>query len=137
MSSNYVCHVAQFPDTAEPAHVESPVVHAPLSPPPTLKKVTSPFPKDPIENPSSQERSRKCNLTPDILSKRTRRVQFSVLYIVVTLLGLFCWWRSGYIQDLESLKQRASHLTKDFLLPTALDGLHFIPATNPNFHVSG
>ena len=120
VSSNYTYNIAHIPDPAEPAHVESPIAQAPLSPPPTLKKFTALLSERSPENRGFQERSRKCNFDTLLLSKGTRRVQLRVLYIVVTLLGLFCWWRSGYIQDLGGLKQRANHLTKDLLLPSAL-----------------
>ena len=119
----------------ELVRVESPVDRAPLSPPPTLKKSASLLFPSPPRDEKQQKISQTCIHGALRPCKYARRFQIRVLYVLATLLGLFCWWRSGHVQNIEYLKQRASNITKDVLLPQSLEGLHFIPASSRNFHV--
>lgn len=132
MSSDNTCDVHQV---LEPVRIDSSILRAPLSPPPTIKKYTSFFFPSPLRDEKHQNISRKCTYGALRPCKYPRRTQVTTFYILATLLGLFCWWRSGHVQNLEYLKQRASDIKKNLLLPQALEGLHFIPASNRNFHV--
>lgn len=132
-STDSHCEVHQLP---EPVYVQSHVVHAPLSPPPTIKKFVSIFSTSPFHIRDSQKSSGKGKLNQLVPGQGSRRTHVKLFYIFAVLLALFCWWRSGTEQDFEILRQRANTLTKNLLPPSVLDGLHFIPANNQHIHVS-
>jgi hypothetical protein len=123
----------------EPVYVPSQIVHTPLSPPPTVKKIVSIFSTSPFHVHDSQRRSRRSKLNPldpGQSSQSPRCSYVKLCYVLFVLLALFCWWRSGTAQDLESMRQRANNLPKNLLPSSPLDGLYFIPANNRHIHVS-
>ena len=133
MSSDSTYNIRRFP---EPIHVDPAIIQAPPSPPSTVKKVASLSPECSPQDEEYWERPRKCYFGALLPFKVTRRIRVRVLYVFAALLGLVCWWKRGRMQDIDYLKQRASYLTEDFLLSPALEGLHFIPASNRNIRVS-
>lgn len=116
-----------------PVYVQSSPLQAPLSPPPTVKKIAPLFSASlSSQEPGFQVRSPQCSNNQLMAFHLARRVRPRLFCILAALLGLFCWWRSGSVQDFGGLRKKAN----DLLLPSVLDGSHFIPASNKQLHVN-
>lgn len=133
-TSNYNLH--NINHSSEPGQAQALLLNAPPSPPPTLKKSVFIFSPISSHNREPQTRIRRCGLIaqqPFHLAKQTGVKWF---WVLVGLLGVFCWWKSGNVEDLENLRHQANEMTKSLLLLPVLDGMHFTPATNQHIRVS-
>lgn len=116
----------------EPFHIQTnSIVHAPLSPPPSVKRSAFLPPTSLEREHDSQKSSGEYTSTRLRGFQDPRRIRVRLFLILAALLGLFCWSRGRSAQGFRDLKETANIL----LLPSALDGFHFIPASNPHFHV--
>ena len=120
----------------EPVHVHSYPAHAPLSPPPTVKKSASIFSSDSSPDQDSRRRSWRCIPNPLVSSQRLHGTRARSCFVLFVLVALVCWWRSRFQQDFETIKQKKNLLTKNLRPSPVLDGLHFLPANNQHIHVS-
>lgn len=120
----------------EPVHVHSYPAHAPLSPPPTVKKSASNISNNSSPDQHSRRKTWRCIPNPLVSSQGLRRPQARYCFVLFVLVALGCWWRSRIQQDFEIIKQKKNLLTKNLQLSPVLDGLQFLPANNQHIHVS-
>jgi hypothetical protein len=120
----------------EPVHVHSYPPHAPLSPPPTVKKSASNFSSDSSPDQDSPRKSWRCIPNPLVSSQRLRCLRARCCFVLFVLVALVCWWRSRIQEDFEIIKPKKNLLTKNLRLSPVFDGLQFLPANNQHIHVS-
>ena len=125
-------HLDDADRVPEPVQLQSNLVHASHSPPPSAEKCAFLPSKSPAQDHDCQKILGKCISNRSLPFRPAHRIRFKLFLILAALLGLFCWWRGGSAQSFQDLKQGANSL----LLPPALDGFHFIPASNRHIHVS-
>lgn len=116
--------------------VPTQLLNAPPSPPPTIKKFVSILSPTSSNHRDPQTRLRQCRSITQQQFQLTKRARVTLFWVLVGLLGVLCWWKSGNIQDLEILRHRANEMAKALLLPPVLDGMYFIPASDQHIRVS-
>lgn len=126
-------HVHQLP---QPVHVHSYAAHAPLSPPPTVKKSASILSSGSSPDQDSWKNSWRHIPTPLVSSQRFRYTRVRSCFVLFVLFVLVCWWRRRIQQDFEIISPRKHMLMKNLGPSPVLDGLHFFPASNQHIHVS-
>ncbi len=126
-------HAHQLP---EPVYVHSYPAHAPLSPPPTVKKSASILSSGSSPDQDSRRRSWRRIPSPLVSNQRLRLTRARSCFILFVLFVLVCWWRRRIQQDLEIIRLKMSIATKNVGSSPVLDGLQFIPANNQHIHVS-
>jgi hypothetical protein len=132
MSPNPLNNTSSCPLPCQPAQTEDHALHAPLSPPPTVRKALTPKLKD----QDYHDTPHRWGLIPLRTTQAKGRTSIHLFFLFAVLLGLLCWWKRGSHHDLENWRQRANELKRNLLLPVALSGHHFVPASNQNIHVS-
>lgn len=133
MAADGSLHAYQMSDAVP---VQTDHLQPPLSPRTTVKKLVSGFVQSTSHHHGSQGMSRPYPFNRLSPFQVAHRVGVRLFFILAALLALFCWWRSGSVQELEALKKKANTLTKGLLLSPVLDGFHFTPANNQHIHVS-